>query len=187
MPTRLIIIISLLLATLGSYWMLHQVMDKPQQGAKAGFHDPDYYLEDFTILSMGEDGRPKNKLYAVYMAHYPHNDTAELLQPEMEIFRDDKPPLFVRSEKGRATNNNKVIVLQGQVQMWRDDEFGIRTLQVDTSEAKVSVEEDYVETGQYASIRLRRTTITGTGMRAYLNDNRLEVTDHEKTIITAEH
>lgn len=184
MPTRLIIIVSLLIATLGSYWMLHQMLDKPPPGKKAEFHDPDYYLEDFITVSMDADGRPKNRLYAVYMAHYPHNDTAELLKPKMEIFRDDKLPLFVRAEKGWVTNNNEVILLHGKVRMWEDDEFGVRTLQVDTSEAKVWIEEDYAETDQYATIRSRRTTISGTGMRAYFNDNRLEVTDHEKTIIT---
>jgi len=183
MPTRLIIIVSLLLATLGSYWMLDQVMDKPQE-QKAEFYDPDYYLEDFTTLSMDDDGTPKHKLYAVYMAHYPHNDTAELLQPKMEIFRADTPPLFVRAEKGWATNNNEVILLHGQVRMWEDDESGARSLQVDTSEARVLIEEEYAETDQYATIQSRRTNITGTGMRAYFDDKRLEIIKHEKTTIT---
>ena len=163
--------------------MLSQVAEKPKEEDTVEFYDPDYYLEDFTTLSMDNDGKPKNKLYAVYMAHYPHNDTSELLKPKMEIFRDDKLPLFITSEKGWATNNNEVILLHGEVQMWEDNELGVRTLQVDTSEAKVLIEEDYAETDQYARIKSNRTTITGTGMRAYFNDNRLEVIDHEKTII----
>ncbi len=183
MPIRIIIIVSMLIASLGSYWMLRQVLDTPQQGERPEFYEPDYYLEDFSTLAMDDEGRPKSRLYAVYMAHYPHNDTAELLKPRMELFRDDKTPLFVRAEKGWATNNNEVILLHGKVRMWEDDELGVRTLQVDTSAARVLVEEDYAETDHYTTIKSRRTTITGTGMRAYLSDKRLEVIDHEKTII----
>lgn len=186
MPTRLIIIATLLIAAIGSYWLLNQVLEKPQSEEKVEFYDPDYYLEDFTTLSMNDDGTPKNKLYAVYMAHYPENDTSELLKPNMEIFRDDKLPLYVKAEKGWVTGDNEVILLHGDVQMWENDEQGVRVLQVDTSEVRVLLDEDYAETDQYAKIKSNQTTITGMGMRAYFDDNRLEVIDHEKTIIEQE-
>lgn len=183
MPTRIIIIVTLLIATVGSYWLLNQVLENPQEVESTDFYDPDYYLEDFTTLSMNDNGTPKNKLYAVYMAHYPDNDTSELLKPQIEIFRENKLPLFVKSEKGWVTGKNEVILLHGNVKMWENDDLGNRALQVDTSEVRVLLDEDYAETDQYATIKSKRTTITGKGMRAYFNDSRLEVIHHEKTII----
>ncbi len=67
--------------------------------------------------------------------------------------------------------------------MWENDEYGVRILQVDTDEVKVLINDDYAETDQYATIVSKRSTITGTGMRAYLDESRLVVIDHEKTRI----
>jgi len=156
--------------------------EAPETGA---YHDPDYYMEDFSTLSMEEDGRPKSRLRAVYMAHYPDNDTTELLQPGMEIYRVGRLPLYISAERGWVTNDNNVVVLRGAVRMWEDDATGKRTLQVDTSAARVLLDSEYAETDQPAVIVSKQSTISGTGMRAYFKESRLEVLKHEHTIIEA--
>ncbi len=155
-------------------------------GKDAGvYHDPDYYMEDFSTLTMEEDGRPKSRLRAVYMAHFPDNDTTELLQPSMEVYRIGRPPMFISAERGWITDDNNVVVLRGAVRMWEDDAAGKRVLQVDTSEAKVLLDSEYAETDQPAVIVSKSSTISGIGMRAYFKESRLEVVKHERTIIEA--
>ena len=132
---------------------------------------------------MREDGTPRNTLHAIYMAHYPDNDTSELLKPTMQLFRIGNRPYVVSSDKGWITSDNEVILLKGSVQMTESDESGKLTLQVNTESARVLPNQNYAETDDYATIISNRTTITGTGMRAYFNDGRLEVLNNVHTTI----
>ena len=101
----------------------------------------------------------------------------------MEIFRTDNVPLYIKAEKGWVTSDNEIILLQGKVRMWEVNNNGVTDMQVETSEVKVLLEEEYAETDQFATIISKGSTITGTGMRANFKDSRLEVLNHERTII----
>lgn len=164
-------------------WLL-RYLSAERAGPDVGtFHDPDYYMENFTTLTMEEDGRPKHRLRAVYMAHYPADDTTELQNPAMEIYRIGRPPLYISADRGWVTEDNNVVILRGAVRLWEDDPAGRRTLQVDTSEAKVLLDSEYAETDRPAVIVSGSSTISGTGMRAFLKESRLEVKQHERTTI----
>ena len=183
MHQRTLLIIALFLAAGATTWLLRQLTGGGAAGTADAAHDPDYYMEDFNTLTMDEAGAPKNRLQALYMAHYPDDDTSELLKPRMEIFRLDRPPLYISADQGWVTANNEVILLRGEVQLWEDDATGKRTLQVDTSEVRVLMNEEYAETDRYATVVSGDSTITGTGMRAFFKESRLEVLDHERTTI----
>lgn len=183
MIQRLFILALLIGAAVGSAWLLQNLSAVSETDSNVKYHDPDYYLEDFTTVTMEDDGTPKHKLYAVYMAHYPDDDTSELLKPKMEIFRNDKLPVYIEAEKGWVTAGNEVIFLQGDVKMWEYDIEGNYVMQVDTSEVRVLLNDEYAETDKYATITTNSSIITGTGMRAFLPDSRLEVINHDKTTI----
>ena len=140
-------------------------------------------MEDFTTLNMKLDGTPKNKIKADYMAHYPENNTTELRKPVMEFYRLNKPPIHVLADKGWVTADNQVILLIGNVEMWEDDEFGNRILQINTSEAKILPDLKYAETEKFTTIISHRSTITGMGMRSHFDESRLEILNNVHTTI----
>lgn len=186
MIQRLIILALLIGAAAGSAWLLKWLSEDPGRGGiSADARAPDYYMEDFSTLTMSQDGRPKNKLSADYLAHYPYDDSTELVMPRMEIFREDKLPLYINAEKGRLEGDDDTILLFGIVTMWEYDDTGSPTLEVSTSHVKVFMEDEYAETDRHATIVTNNAIITGTGMRAFLPQSRLEVIKHEKTTINA--
>jgi lipopolysaccharide export system protein LptC len=146
--------------------------------------EPDYYMEDFTTITIGEDGLALNTLYAIYMEHNPLDDSLQLKQPKMEIYRNDNVPLYITAEQGRATENNEVILLQGKVRMWEENDTGETTLNLETSEVTINVLDEIAETDQYAIITGKHTIIKGHGIRANFKDSRLDIFNHEQTIIT---
>jgi lipopolysaccharide export system protein LptC len=180
---RLFWLLGLFFAAALTTWLLRYLGTERVGPGEQVFHDPDYYMEDFSTLTLEEDGRAKNRLKAVYMAHYQDNDTTELLKPAMEIYRVGRLPLYLSAERGWVTDDNNVVVLRGNVRLWEDDAAGKRVLQVDTTEVKVLLDSEYAETDQRAVIVSKSSTITGTGMRAYLKESRLEVIKHERTTI----
>ena len=183
MVQRLLILALLIGAAAGSAWLLNWLSADPGSARTADAQAPDYYMEDFSTLTMDQDGKPKNKLSSDYLAHYPHNDSTELVRPRMEIFREDELPLYIDAEKGRLAGDDDTIVLYGIVKMWEYDDTGSPVLEVSTSHVKVLLDEEYAETDNYATIVTGTAVITGTGMRAYLPESRLEVIKHEKTTI----
>ena len=182
MTLRLLVLALLLLAAGGSFYLLEKL-----GGADplSEHRDPDYYLENFTTITMDENGEPKHKLSAAYMAHYPDDDSSELLQPKIEIFRAGKRPLYIEAREGRLSADSEVVFLQGDVRLWEPDGDGGRGLRVDTSEVTIRLQDEYAETDRYATITSGDSVITGTGMRAFLPDSRLQVIRHDKTTIRA--
>lgn len=183
MNPRALWLLGLFLAAGLTTWLLRYLSAEREGPGAGAYHDPDYYMEDFSTLTMEEDGRPKTRLRAVYMAHYPDNDTIELLRPTMEVYRVGRLPLFISAERGWVTDDNNVVVLRGNVRLWEDDAVGKRVLQVDTTEVKVLLDSEYAETDKPAVIVSKQSTISGTGMRAYFKESRLEVIKHERTTI----
>jgi len=166
-----------------STWFLERLSEDENIRQTLLSHDPDYYMEDFTTLTMNQDGTPKNKLFADYMAHYQDDDTTELLKPKLEIYRENKPPIFVTADKGWVTADNEVILLTGNVYLRQDDNNGTLELEIITSDARILLEQDYAETDKPITINGKRTTIKSVGMRAYLQQERIEFLNNVQTTI----
>lgn len=162
------------------YWLGD---DNPLSRSELAAHDPDFYMEDFTTLTMNQDGTPKNRLNALYMAHYPLEDTSELIQPKLEIFRKSSPPVIVTADKAWVTSDNQVILMRGNVNLLKFDQEGNQTLKVITTDVRVLVDEEYAETDQHATLIGTSSVTNAEGLRAYLQDDRLELLNNVQTQI----
>ncbi len=183
MLQRLLILVLLIGAAVFSAWLLSWLSADTGSTVQADARAPDYYMEDFTTLTMDRDGQPRNKLSADYMAHYPHDNSTKLVRPRMEIFRADELPLYIDAEKGRIEGDNDTISLYGIVKMREYDAHGEPRLEVSTTDVKILLEQEYAETDSHATIVTSTAVITGRGLRAYLPENRLEIINHDKTIL----
>ncbi len=183
MSGRSIIIITLATIALSSGWLMDRLAGTPSAYLTGPSREPDYYMEDFSTITIGEDGLPLNTLYATYMEHIPADDSVFLVKPRLEIFRNNNEPFYITADEGLATNDNDEILLQGNVRMWEENKDGDATLSVDTSDVKIFVLEEYAETDQNATITGKHMTITGQGVRANFKDSRLEIISHDKTLI----
>lgn len=166
-----------------SYWALDKLTEDDLAKLSKLAHYPDYYMENFTTITMNQDGKPKNKLYADYMAHYPDDNTSELHRPELEIFRENKQPIHVRSDLGWVTSNNEVILLKGNVYLYQNDDNGKLKTELLAEDAKVLVGEKYAETDNPTTLINGKSTTTAVGMRAYLQEQRLEFLSNVRTTI----
>ncbi len=166
-----------------SYWALEKLTEDDVSKLSKLAHYPDYYMENFTTLTMNQDGTPKNRLNAVYMAHYPDDNTSELHQPELEIFRVDRPPVFVSADNGWVTSNNDVILLSGNVYLHQNDELGDLKVELIAEDARVLVDQKYAETDNAATLITKRSVTNSIGMRAYLQEQRMEFLSNVQTTI----
>lgn len=177
------LIIILIVVAGFSYWALEKLTEDDATKLNKLAHYPDYYMENFTTLTMNLDGTPKNRLNAVYMAHYPDDNTSELHKPELEIFRVDGPPIFVSADTGWVTSNNDVILLNGNVYLYQNDEFGDLKVELIAEDARVLVDQKYAETDKAATLITKRSVTNSIGMRAYLQEQRMEFLSNVQTTI----
>jgi lipopolysaccharide export system protein LptC len=177
------LIIILIVVAGFSYWALEKLTEDDATKFNKLAHYPDYYMENFTTLTMNLDGTPKNRLNAVYMAHYPDDNTSELHKPELEIFRVDGPPIFVSADTGWVTSNNDVILLNGNVYLYQNDEFGDLKVELIAEDARVLVDQKYAETDKAATLITKRSVTNSIGMRAYLQEQRMEFLSNVQTTI----
>ena len=132
---------------------------------------------------MNTDGTPKNRLHADYMAHYPDNDTSELVNPRLEVFQQDKQPMFIVADKGWVTSNNEVILLTGEVNIWQDDNAGNRKMEINTTDVRILPGQEYAETDNEATFTNSDMVTTATGVRAYFKEERIVLLDNVHTRI----
>jgi len=179
--------LALLLAIIASvsYWVLDKLNEDDVTQLSKLAHYPDYYMENFTTLTMNQDGTPKNRLNATYLAHYPDDNTSELHEPQLEMFRQDKPPIIVKSDKGWVTSNNDVILLSGNVYLHQNDADGNPKLELITEDARILVGEKYAETDKATTLISKKSVTTAIGMRAYLQEQRMEFLNNVRTTIEA--
>lgn len=80
-------------------------------------HDPDYYMENFTAVGIGKDGRRKYVIEAKRMVHYPDDDTALLDKPHIIEYKPGVAPRHAYAESGWMSSNGNEILLTGNVRV----------------------------------------------------------------------
>ena len=176
----------LLGATVLTTWVLYRLnQESTATGVNAAF-TPDYYMEDFTTLAMDANGNPDYKLYGIYLAHHPDSGTTEILKPSIDFLRTDKPAMHVNADKGWLTSDNDMVLLKGNVEFTQNDASGRQVMRISTEKARFLINQNYVETDQFTKIVTPRTSVTGIGMHANLNEGKLSVLSHVHTIISPE-
>ena len=173
---------AVLLAAAGaSGWVLYDLdFDAPATAVRELPEAPDAWMENFVTVEMDDAGRPKRRIEARYMA-YNADATVHLTYPHYVLHRAGDEPWNVRSKRGQVSADGTVVQLLGQVDIWRDGGSGVRDLDVRTERLTVLPDSGYGETAQPVTIRMPASTTTGTGMRAYLDESRIELLSQVRT------
>ena len=172
---------ALLAAAGASGWVLYDLdLDAPATAVRKLPEAPDAWMENFVTIEMDDAGRPKRRIEARYMA-YNADATVHLTHPHYVLYRAGGEPWNVRSKRGQVSADGTVVQLLGQVDIWRDGGSGVRDLDVRTERLTVLPDSGYGETAKPVTIRMPASTTTGTGLRAYLDENRIELLSQVRT------
>ncbi|NIW86619.1 MAG: LPS export ABC transporter periplasmic protein LptC [Gammaproteobacteria bacterium] len=168
---------------LGTGWLLRELELEPRPRSDAGAtHTPDLHMEDFVSTAMAPSGRPKRRLQADYLEHFPDTDASDLVNPYLILYKAEGQPWHVRSERGWSSAGGEVLLLLGKVHIWRNDAAGARDMDIYTRDLRVIPETEYGETDQPVRIATTTTESRGVGMRAHLAQNRVELLRDVRTV-----
>jgi lipopolysaccharide export system protein LptC len=136
---------------------------------------PDVFVDDMNLKLMSEKGRLRYHIKADRLDHYPHDDSAELTQPVLQVFSEDRPTWLVRSDRGKISSGHETIWLLGAVEIRRPATPTTRPLAIFTRDVLVKPDAQTAETVNTARIESDRFEVESTGLHADFMNDRLEL------------
>lgn len=184
--TRILAIAVLLALAWATWWLQRTVDPVTPVAAYKQRHDPDYIMENFTSTVLDEHGALKYRLRAERLAHFPDNDSTEIEQPVILIYRDDQQVWNIASERGIAREGGKEVLLAGAVDIRRLESSREGPLQVYTRDLTIVPDRDIGETDQPVTITNDQGKTRAVGMRIHIKEERLELLSRVKSIYEGE-
>ena len=170
------------IAVASSLW-LGGMSERHEEVARFEGHAPELTMEEFDVVAMGEDGSPRRRLSAAYMAQYIDTQTKELTRPHLVIYQDGAEPWHVASQRGWISADNDELMLLGKVDIWRNYADGRREIHIETEDLRVVPDKEYAETELPVFISTPESLTRGKGMRAFLGESRMQLLSEVKTTI----
>ncbi len=144
-----------------SFW-LEQLVQPESHDNSAARHDPDYWVENFSVQRLGPDGKPLNTLRGSKMTHFPDDDTTLIVNPKMIYYRN--PPITLSAAKGLVGKDGKQITLENDVKITRDGRDGGSPLHVSTASMTVFPETEKARADSKVVIMQGKSILSGSAM-----------------------
>jgi len=160
----------LLLAIMTSliWWLESLVSSSQTEAMKQQSNRPDFYMKNFTLRNYNINGELGYITEGLSMVRYPKDDSLEIEQLDMQAFKKDKAPLFVKSDSARISNDGEHVMLTGAVHIHQDKLGGDDSLSIKTEKLFMDNQRDYLETNKAITISTSKHRMEGVGMQAWL-------------------
>lgn len=102
-------------------WWSYGFEDQVESGSEPQTRTPDHAFEGVQLTSLDPLGNLSYKVEAPYMAHFSDDKSMELESPVLSVYREDAPPMHVRSDRAWISNAGEEIILLGAVTIIRPE------------------------------------------------------------------
>ncbi|MBI5006339.1 MAG: LPS export ABC transporter periplasmic protein LptC [Nitrosomonadales bacterium] len=156
-------VLPLLLLLAATYWLDLQVQPQPKTGGQQR-HDVDYVIDNFSAITLSEEGRPRFTLSAEKLWHYPDDDTTHLQMPLLTNLYPDRPPTRTSAQSGMVSSKGDEVFLFDQVRILRPA-FGDASEQLfSTNYLHVIPDSDWADTDQPVVVTDQYNILRAVGM-----------------------
>jgi len=133
-----------------------------------------YVLHDFELVSLNAEGREAFTLHAPHLQQTPGARTLELTMPEFLIPQGDTRRWQVTAASGWVSANSEEVRLRGNVIATPIDDASDQ-IRIETEALDVFPQQELATSDAFVTLTRPGATMHGTGMRAHLNQNRVEL------------
>lgn len=174
---ELSVLFTLTLVALGTWLWLERVRRPATEAtALAQVNEPDSFFRDFVATRMDVSGHPLHRIEAQRLDHFPLTDTAEVVNPQVTIFRPGEEPWRVTARRGLIETKTERLILIGDVLMQHRGANN-QELHVRTSNLLLATVEQFAQTDEQVDVEHSTTTVHGVGLRADLRQGRYSLLD----------
>ena len=146
-----------------SWWFQDFLQDTPIITQKKDEHFPDYFMQNFTITSMDENGQPAYILQARRMEHFADDDSTDIFEPLIQ-FKEANGDWSISAQKAQILKNKNIIHLYQKVKVRRSASNNHGPLSIDTDYLKINTENKIAETDDLAHLKTQDFELDTQGM-----------------------
>ena len=133
-----------------------------------------FYLRAARILGTGETGELLYEIQAEY-AEQQENRDIELNGVHVRYAAGADVPWSIRADQATITDGRDLLRLSGHVVAISNEGFSGQVTEIRTEELDIDPNSYKAETDQRVQLRIGSRSLTGSGMLALLQENRLEL------------
>ena len=176
-------ILGLLLAAVG-YWNIspERFMDRPV--ASVDETQIDYYATNARAKQFLPDGGVQYEMTADRVDHMRASEVTMLTKPDVQLYRGTVYPWHVQSERGEVNPDGTEVELIDNVRVARTDQKNRATV-ITSSRMTVFPQKQYAQTEQNVRIEGAGGVSTAKGMKAYLNDSKINLLSNVRGLYEA--
>ena len=173
-----------LLAVL-TFILQYLVQDGGSTDARPARHEPDAVIENFSVNSLGKDGKPESAFSAPKMFHFPDDDSAEVLYPRMVHFAEDGGNVTATASRGVFTKDGQEGFFYGNVVLVREATAERGQMRAHTEFLHLLSEQHIARTDQPVVITEGNSVISAVGMELHQDTRELKLFSQVRGTIDA--
>lgn len=175
MSPRLIIALVLLsIAALASWYLARDRSGDVATPAAPETQYRGYYLEDARILGTGEDGSLLYEIRAEFAEQQP-DQRIRFSSVVIDYTPSSDVPWLIRADTALLSAADNRVLLEGHVLARSDEGVSGEETELRTNSLVFDPERHVAETDDRIQIRIGERNLAGTGMLAFLKENRVEI------------
>ncbi len=143
-------------------------------------NQPDAYMEDVTAVFMDKFGKPRMKIVTPKLIHYAANDTTNLTQPQITLYRKSPAPWFITSRYATATHGIDNVDFKDDVTIHHPADENMPATLIKAPTLIVHPTVETAETNEQIELIQPNITIKATGMRADMDSGVIKLLSQAK-------
>lgn len=127
-------------------------------------HDPDYFIEDFSLRKLDPQGILHYSLTARKMLHFPDDDSTVTTQTKLVYTRPNRPTMTITADRATANSDASQVHLYDHVRIHREATATQEALIGTAPDLLLLPDEERARTSSPVQITQGHSRLDGTGM-----------------------
>lgn len=150
----------------GSFWLLQALQSEDADNLGNAGNEPDYIVENFSLVRMTESGQPRYLVSGARLAHHPVDDVSEVSKPVVESMAPGRPRMTMHADRAQIHHQENRIELIDNVDIVRPATPTSEAMRARTSALTVLADEEVVKTDRPVQMQIGASTVNSVGLVA---------------------
>jgi lipopolysaccharide export system protein LptC len=138
-------------------------------------HDPGYTAHNAKLVQTGKDGRPLYTVDADVIRQQPNDNTIQLEKATLGFFDSNGSLWTARGNEGQVGQDTQQVELSGDVHVNGTPQGTLKPAEIATEHLQFDTNSKIASTRDPVTLTWSGHEMKGTGMRASLNDERVQL------------
>jgi lipopolysaccharide export system protein LptC len=147
-----------------SYWLNQLSRHEPGKPDGSKRHDPDAVIENFSAVTLNEQGAPHYIMAARRLLHYPDDDSTTVEAPHLTSLSAERPAIHATAKRGIISSSGDEVFLHEDVEVLREASETQNELRVTTDYLHFVPDLGLADTDRTVTITEGRNTVQATGL-----------------------